>query len=53
MLAGYLHATKEVVQVKQARPGVTVHVRLGGSSSGVEQEGGPADVMKCDGSYAV
>eukprot|EP00903_Cladosiphon_okamuranus_P006465 g6325.t1 len=30
MLSTYLHAAKNVVQTKQARPGVAVHVRLGG-----------------------
>lgn len=29
MLADYLHAAKGVVEAKQARPGVPIHVRLG------------------------
>lgn len=52
MLAGYLHAAKGVVQTKQARPGVAVHVRLGGDTdAGGNQEDG--DDMGIAGSYAV
>ena len=42
-----------MVQEKQARPGVAVHVRLGGSYGGVGQEDDPIDNMDCTGSYAV
>lgn len=40
MLASYLHAAKEVVEAKQARAGVAVHVRLGGKkdSSGADKD---------------
>eukprot|EP00752_Nemacystus_decipiens_P008516 g7605.t1 len=38
MLSTYLHAAKDVVQAKQARPGVAVHVRLGGDDT--EKDGG-------------
>lgn len=48
MLDEYLNAAKEVVQAKQARPGVPVHVRLGGGD-----EGGDGDNMESTGSYAV
>ena len=50
MLAEYLHAAKEVVQAKQTRPGVAVHVRLGGI---VDQEGGHINIIDHAGSYAV
>lgn len=40
MLSAYLNAAKTVVQQKQARPGVAVHVRLGGETEGGEKEGG-------------
>ena len=53
MLAEYLHATKEVVQKKQARPGVAVHVRLGGISVGVDLGDGHIDSTDRTGSYAV
>lgn len=33
MLSAYFDAAKEVVQKKQARPGVAVHVRLGGGNN--------------------
>ncbi|CAM9757483.1 unnamed protein product [Ectocarpus sp. 12 AP-2014] len=33
MLSTYLHAAKDVVQAKQASPGVAVHVRLGDAGS--------------------
>ncbi|CAM9252394.1 unnamed protein product, partial [Laminaria digitata] len=33
MLTSYLHAAKGVVEWKQARPGVAVHVRLGGKKA--------------------
>lgn len=33
MLSTYLHAAKNVVQTKQGRPGVAVHVRLGGDDN--------------------
>lgn len=49
MLDEYLHAAKEVVQVKQARPGVAVHVRLGGGN----ENGDDDDDMESAGSYAV
>lgn len=39
MLSAYLNAAKNVVQQKQARPGVAVHVRLGGDTDGGEKEG--------------
>lgn len=39
MLSAYLNAAKTVVQQKQARPGVAVHVRLGGDTEGGEKEG--------------
>lgn len=40
MLASYLHVAKGVVEEKQVRPGVAVHVRLGGNnrSSGVDKD---------------
>ena len=52
MLASYLHAAKGVVEAKQARPGVAVHVRLGGkkASSGVDKDDDNTDVAS---SYAV
>ncbi|CAM9988984.1 unnamed protein product [Ascophyllum nodosum] len=53
MLAEYLHAAKEVVRAKQARPGVAVHVRLGDISIGVDQEYGQIDSIDRVGSYAV
>ena len=53
MLAEYLHAAKEVVRAKQARPGVAVHVRLGASYRGGDHEDGPLDGSDCVGSYAV
>ena len=53
MLAEYLRAAKEVVQAKQERPGVAVHVRFGGGSGGVGQEDGPMNNSDCAGSYAV
>lgn len=51
MLATYLHAAKAVVEAKQARPGVAVHVRLGGKkrNSGVGKDDS-ADIAS---SYAV
>lgn len=51
MLATYLHAAKAVVEAKQARPGVAVHVRLGGKkrNSGV----GKDDSTDIASSYAV
>lgn len=51
MLASYLHAAKRVVEEKQARPGVAVHVRLGGkkASSGVNKD----DNTDIASSYAV
>ena len=56
MLAEYLRAAKEVVQAKQERPGVAVHVRFGGGGGGgggVGQEDGPMDNSDYAGSYAV
>ena len=54
MLAEYLHAAKVVVQAKQARPGVAIHVRLGDISIGVDQEDGYIiDSIDRVGSYAV
>lgn len=53
MLAEYLHQAKEVVQAKQARPGVAVHVRLGGGNSGGDQADGGGDAMDTANSYAV
>lgn len=53
ILAEYLHMAREVVQAKQARPGVAVHVRLGGSYSGVDRDDDRIDSMDCAGSYAV
>lgn len=51
MLARYLHAAKGVVEAKQTRPGVAVHVRLGGNkgSSGA----GEGDNTGIANSYAV
>ena len=53
MLADYLRAAKEVVKAKQERPGVAVHVRLGGGCGGVGQGDGPIDNGDYAGSYAV
>ena len=51
MLAGYLHAAKGVVEAKQARPGVAVHVRLGGEKNNTRgDKEGSTDIA---GSYAV
>lgn len=51
MLASYLRAAKGVVEEKQARPGVAVHVRLGGNkrSGGVDKD----DNTDIASSYAV
>ena len=46
MLSTYLQAAKDVVQTKQARPGVAVHVRLGGDDS----DGGDKDKQGGSGS---
>lgn len=48
MLSTYLHAAKNLVQTKQARPGVAVHVRLGGD----DNDGGDKDKDKQGGSGA-
>ncbi|CAM9743090.1 unnamed protein product [Ectocarpus sp. 6 AP-2014] len=40
MLSTYLHAAKDVLQKKQASPGVTVHVRLGDSGSAAKGDKG-------------
>lgn len=55
MLSTYLHAAKNVVQTKQARPGVAVHVRLGGDDSdgGDKQGGSAANRTGVTSSYAV
>lgn len=34
ILAGYLQAAKAVVRARQSRPGVAVHIRMGGKSGG-------------------
>lgn len=52
MLDEYLHAAKAVVQLKQARRGVAVHVRLGGGN-GDGHENDQGDDMDSAGSYAV
>ena len=51
MLATYLHEAKRVIEAKQARPGVAVHVRLGGkkAGSGVDKD----DNTDIASSYAV
>lgn len=56
MLSKYLHAAKNVVQTKQARPGVAVHVRLGGDDpddGGDKQGGSGAGRTGVASSYAV
>lgn len=53
MLADYLRAAKEVVQAKQARPGVAVHVRLGGGTDGGVGKDGRSDRVDSTDSYAV
>lgn len=53
MLAEYLHAANEVVQAMQARPGVPVHVRLGGSKDVGDRKEGKLDQVEVTGSYAV
>lgn len=53
MLANFLHAAKEVVETKQARPGVAVHVRLGGGNAGDVQKDSEGSSMDRAGSHAV
>lgn len=52
MLDDFLHEAKKVVQAKQARPGVAVHVRLGGNNSGDRDDRG-VHAMDTANSYAV
>lgn len=57
MLSTYLHSAKNVVQTKQARPGVAVHVRLGGDDNdnggGSKKGGSGAGRLGVASSYAV
>lgn len=53
----YFDAAKEMVRIKQARPGVAVHIRLGGSKTcrneSDNQRNGEASETGLAGSYAV
>ncbi|CBN75502.1 expressed unknown protein [Ectocarpus siliculosus] len=51
MLSTYLHAAKDVLQKKQASPGVAVHVRLGDSGSAAKGDKGVTTSVAS--SYAV
>lgn len=53
MLDDFLNEAKEVVQARQARPGVAVHVRLGGGNSMCDQEYNEGNATDTAGSYAV
>ncbi|CAM9504228.1 unnamed protein product [Ectocarpus sp. 12 AP-2014] len=58
MLAGYLQAANTMVRSKQARPGVAIHVRLGGKnddggSSGKDGGGGASTSNGNNNSYAL
>lgn len=55
MLSNYLQAARNVVQARQARPGVAVHVRLGGDDNGggEKQGGSGASRTGVASSYAV
>lgn len=53
MLGEYLDAAKAVVQLKQARRGVAVHVRLGGGNGDDDEKDGQGDGMESAGSCAV
>lgn len=54
MLAEYMRAVKSMVQVKQARLGVAVHVRLGGTDAGgVDERGRACRSGSNAGSYAI
>lgn len=50
MLSSYLEAAKKAVRTKQSRPGVAVHVRLGGEG---DKGGTPGDESSVASSYAV
>ncbi|CBJ28283.1 expressed unknown protein [Ectocarpus siliculosus] len=50
MLSSYLEAAKKAVQAKQSRPGVAIHVRLGGEG---DKGGTPGDKSSVASSYAV
>lgn len=52
MLSTYLHAAKDVLQKKQASPGVAVHVRLGDGGSAAKADKGVTTTSVAS-SYAV